>query len=274
MEKKWIPASQAAVLAGVTAETIRNLCKSGVIAYKKRHTQFYVDAADVSRYEEDMFQVYESISNFEAYMQHMQEEQAKKLEELRQEELVAIARVEAAKAAAEIEENRPHRAKVLHQFITALLRHLSETDELTPREIEIAYFMLRGYSVTELSKVLYITPTRVNQVWKKIIRKMLRIKRGLIDSERRIDTLTKSITRLKELLPKNCGIFAIKLADEDISVRALHCLRSANIITIGDLVTKHRTDLQNIRHMGKKSIIELEEFLARRGLRLGMNILN
>ena len=103
---------------------------------------------------------------------------------------------------------------------------------------------------------------------------MLRIKRGLIDSERRIDTLTKSITRLKEQLPKNCDIFAIKLADEDISVRALNCLRSANIITIGDLVTKHRTDLQNIRHMGKKSIIELEEFLARRGLRLGMNILN
>ncbi len=63
-----------------------------------------------------------------------------------------------------------------------------------------------------------------------------------------------------------------KLVDLDLSVRALNCLKAAEVETLGDLVTYERNDLLKFRNFGKKSLTELDELVERKGLSFGMNL--
>ena len=63
-----------------------------------------------------------------------------------------------------------------------------------------------------------------------------------------------------------------KLVDMDLSVRALNCLNSADVETLGDLVVFNKTDLLKFRNFGKKSLTELDELLANLNLSFGMDI--
>jgi len=63
-----------------------------------------------------------------------------------------------------------------------------------------------------------------------------------------------------------------RLADMELSVRALNCLKSAELETIGDLVSIHKSDLLKFRNFGKKSLAELEDLVKSRGLEFGMNV--
>lgn len=63
-----------------------------------------------------------------------------------------------------------------------------------------------------------------------------------------------------------------KLIDMDLSVRALNCLKSAELETLGDLVAIHKSDLLKFRNFGKKSLAELEDLVKSKGLEFGMNI--
>jgi DNA-directed RNA polymerase subunit alpha len=63
-----------------------------------------------------------------------------------------------------------------------------------------------------------------------------------------------------------------KLVDLDLSVRALNCLKAADVETIGDLVAFNKNDLLKFRNFGKKSLVELEELVRNKGLHFGMNV--
>ena len=63
-----------------------------------------------------------------------------------------------------------------------------------------------------------------------------------------------------------------KLVDMDLSVRALNCLKSAEVETLSELVAFNKTDLLKFRNFGKKSLLELEDLLANLGLSFGMDI--
>jgi len=63
-----------------------------------------------------------------------------------------------------------------------------------------------------------------------------------------------------------------RLSDLDLSVRALNCLKAADVDTLGDLVTYNKNDLLKFRNFGKKSLAELEEFLSSLKLSFGMDI--
>ena len=63
-----------------------------------------------------------------------------------------------------------------------------------------------------------------------------------------------------------------KLVDMDLSVRALNCLKSAEVETLSELVVFNKTDLLKFRNFGKKSLLELEDLLANLGLSFGMDI--
>ncbi len=56
----------------------------------------------------------------------------------------------------------------------------------------------------------------------------------------------------------------------ELSVRASNCLRTVNIRTIGDLVSKSEEHISKIRHFGKKSLLEIKEKLAKHKLSFGM----
>jgi DNA-directed RNA polymerase subunit alpha len=63
-----------------------------------------------------------------------------------------------------------------------------------------------------------------------------------------------------------------KLVDLDLSVRALNCLKAAEVDTLGDLVKFNKNDLLKFRNFGKKSLTELEELLVNMNLTFGMDI--
>ncbi|MBQ4345233.1 MAG: DNA-directed RNA polymerase subunit alpha [Muribaculaceae bacterium] len=63
-----------------------------------------------------------------------------------------------------------------------------------------------------------------------------------------------------------------KLTEMDLSVRALNCLKSAEVETLGELVVFNKTDLLKFRNFGKKSLTELDELLANLNLSFGMDI--
>ncbi len=67
-------------------------------------------------------------------------------------------------------------------------------------------------------------------------------------------------------------ILKTKLVDMDLSVRALNCLKSAELETLGDLVSIHKGDLLKFRNFGKKSLSELEDLVTSKGLEFGMNV--
>jgi DNA-directed RNA polymerase subunit alpha len=63
-----------------------------------------------------------------------------------------------------------------------------------------------------------------------------------------------------------------KLVDMDLSVRALNCLKAADVETLGDLVSYNKNDLLKFRNFGKKSLTELEDLVDNKGLTFGMNV--
>ncbi|MBO4232348.1 MAG: DNA-directed RNA polymerase subunit alpha [Bacteroidales bacterium] len=67
-------------------------------------------------------------------------------------------------------------------------------------------------------------------------------------------------------------VLKTRLVDMDLSVRALNCLKSAELETLGDLVAIHKADLLKFRNFGKKSLSELEDLVKSKGLEFGMNI--
>ena len=58
----------------------------------------------------------------------------------------------------------------------------------------------------------------------------------------------------------------------DLSVRALNCLKIAELETLADLVKYNKSDLLKFRNFGKKSLTELEALLVSKNLSFGMNV--
>ncbi len=67
-------------------------------------------------------------------------------------------------------------------------------------------------------------------------------------------------------------LLKMKLSDQDLSVRALNCLKAAEVETLGDLVRFNRNDLLKFRNFGKKSLTELDDLLNSLNLHFGMDV--
>ena len=67
-------------------------------------------------------------------------------------------------------------------------------------------------------------------------------------------------------------ILKTELVDMDLSVRALNCLKAADIRTLVDLVTYDVADMLKFRNFGKKSLTEIQELVKSKGLSFGMNL--
>lgn len=80
-----------------------------------------------------------------------------------------------------------------------------------------------------------------------------------------VDNYDEEILHMRQLLKT-------RLVDLDLSVRALNCLKAAEVDTLGDLVTYTKNDLMKFRNFGKKSLTELDELVESKGLTFGMDI--
>jgi DNA-directed RNA polymerase subunit alpha len=62
-----------------------------------------------------------------------------------------------------------------------------------------------------------------------------------------------------------------QLTELELSVRALNCLKAAEVDTVADLVSYTKADLMKFRNFGKKSLTELEDLVSNLGLSFGMD---
>ena len=85
------------------------------------------------------------------------------------------------------------------------------------------------------------------------------------------DTESSSEDQYDEESLKMRQLLHSKLTEMDLSVRALNCLKAAEVETLGDLVTFNKSDLMKFRNFGKKSLTELDELVAVKGLSFGMD---
>ena len=80
------------------------------------------------------------------------------------------------------------------------------------------------------------------------------------------DELDENATHIRQLL-------VTKLTDMDLSVRALNCLKAAELVTLGQLVSySNKNDLLKFRNFGKKSLTELDNMVKAKGLEFGMKL--
>ena len=85
------------------------------------------------------------------------------------------------------------------------------------------------------------------------------------------DEIAKTETYDEESLHMR-QLLKTKLIDMDLSVRALNCLKAAEVDTLGDLVSFNKNDMMKFRNFGKKSLTELEELVMLKGLSFGMDL--
>lgn len=79
------------------------------------------------------------------------------------------------------------------------------------------------------------------------------------------ESYDEELLRMRQLLNQ-------RLVDMDLSVRALNCLKAADVDTLGQLVSHNRNDLLKFRNFGKKSLTELDETLEKNNLSFGMDV--
>lgn len=80
-----------------------------------------------------------------------------------------------------------------------------------------------------------------------------------------VEEFDEEVLHMRQLLKS-------KLVDLDLSVRALNCLKAAEVETLGDLVQFSKNDLLKFRNFGKKSLTELDELLEDKSLQFGMDV--
>jgi DNA-directed RNA polymerase subunit alpha len=96
----------------------------------------------------------------------------------------------------------------------------------------------------------------------------------MLFSDERITLETEEKTVTEEFDEQSLHIRQLlkaKLVDLDLSVRALNCLKAADVETLGELVAYNKNDLLKFRNFGKKSLTELEDLVKNKGLEFGMN---
>ena len=86
---------------------------------------------------------------------------------------------------------------------------------------------------------------------------------NMVDSES--EEFDEEVLRMRQLLKT-------KLVDMDLSVRALNCLKAADVATLGDLVQLNKSELLKFRNFGRKSLTELDDLLESLNLSFGTDI--
>jgi len=179
-------------------------------------------------------------------------------------------------------------------FFRTAIQFMSSQDLLTEREAEALICRLNGETLEEISEKFGFTRERCRQLAEKALRKSSDIQpildklHLLHEKELEISSLKHECSRLRALLKheghidnlqisdsaviKLCETFSKRLTEFSLSVRALNCLKAADIDTVGDLCKTSETSLLKLRAFGVRTLSELREFLAELGLSFEMEV--
>ena len=109
------------------------------------------------------------------------------------------------------------------------------------------------------SKLLRKASTRKNAIRYQSRRKKPNYEKQNLDVA---DEFDEDTLHMRQLLKT-------ELTEFGLSVRALNCLKTAEVFTLGELVSFKKSDMLKFRNFGKKSLTELEELVKDKGLTFG-----
>lgn len=237
----YITSPDAAEMAGIPAESIRELCRIGILRHRLIAGQFYPLREDVEHYVQ----------------------------------LVAEAKKDEVQPV-DYEQRTSQQRYLLLQFFWATAKRMFKNKEypFSERESEIVYRVLIGQRLKQIGEEMDLSEGRVREIWHKALFRWSNYHTLLQQREDEIASLKGEINRLKAQLGKavDQDLLATRLGDLDLSARSLNSLKEAEIETVADLVRLQKTDLLKYKNFSKRAIVELSEWLEQHGLSFGMNV--
>lgn len=281
-KKTFIPASKAAELAGVTTETIRNLCKAGTLQHQIRGILYYVSKADVMTYKHDIEAIHEATASITEYRAKL-EQDAKELRTKHadyKERMMTL-------------EMFPKRIVATLELLKAVVYNYRDINEahdcFDPRYADVVLAVLNGKPYSEIAERMKLKEPSIAAIWRKALRKFEYTMNRIDMLEQEVARLNKEVENRESIIlelnsklegqetteqaeyKRMRNLLATDMWEFDLSMRVLNTLRNAEINTLGDLVKLHRPDLLHFRNFGKKSLNELDELMENNGLSWNMD---
>ena len=264
----YISAAEAAEMVGVTKETIRNLCKAGTLRYERRNQFFYPCKQDVELHFQSIKEIHEIERSIEDYKQKIEitNDQLRKAQADMQERLEAMTMF-------------PQRIKCITSLLCAIIPHFD--NRLTSREIEIAMELLQGGKMSEVAQKLQLTPARTLTIYGKIVDVLsfypidqASKDETIKEQQKLIESQAKKIMELVDeygvenapYTPEKRALLDTPIRKIDLPTRVYRGLEYANIETVRDMVRTPRHYLLCLRNFGKKSVEEIDQWLANHDL--------
>ena len=271
----FISVSEAANIAGVSVETIRQLCKADTIRYQKRGQLYYPCKEYINRYADSISKVHSIRRDIERYATQLEKDK----------EAIRLAQEETSAQLKELK-MLPLRMERIQEIMYPLLRQYEENrvEKISERELELLFMMFRGETFTEAGKKLQLTRERVRQIWMKILRKLVNARNEIELRDAEIERLKNTIQKLEERLDNrrfdsapqgikdNIDLLLEPISEQNFSNYTKRGLQFAKIDTVLDLVKCKRSSIRQIRHIGAKSVAEIDQWLAEHNLSFEMSL--
>ena len=261
--------NDAAAFLGVDPQTITNWVNKGLLGgyNDKSSKRFWVNADDVKKYSEK----YKMLSVSEELLDREQKE------------LLASERKVNAKMQMLMHDALNVSSFSYDKIGGSLCTLLELTSQGGMREKKIMQAFFNGDRISNIAEELELSRERVRQIVVKAIRKFNYAIKELADLKQENNSLKEEIKNVKMQLIMQEGeeeeqsedvppsVFSIRLVNCNLPVRVLNVTQAADIDTIGDLVQYSKFEMVKFRNFGKKSLMQLDEFIHEMGLEWGMD---
>lgn len=262
--------NDAAVYLGVDPQTITNWVNKGLLGgyNDKSSKRFWVNADDVKKYSEK----YKMLSVSEDLLDRERKE------------LLSSERKVNAKIQMLMHDALNVSSFCYDKIGGSLCTLLELTSQGGMREKKIMQAFFNGERICNIAYEFGLSRERVRQIVIKAIRKFNYAIEELADLKQENNSLKEEIKNVKMQLIMQEGekeeehsddippsVFSIRLVNCNLPVRVLNVTKAADIDTIGDLVQYSKFDMVKFRNFGKKSLMQLDEFIHEMGLEWGMD---
>jgi len=290
--------SEASRRIGVSTQTLKNWYERGIINIKKMGRAYYVDADLI----EQIGDIASDVEKTRLELEQLKADYSKEMFELEQ------LRKGLLEERNDLNDRRRYlnlcvNSSIRNKFFQTVVSILECNGSLKQKECDVLRLCLEGQSLEAIAFSYGLSRERIRQIVDKAIRKsrelqdlqdifdvihkqrsdndalksVVRDLRGKIRVQDEVDRLAaeKSLEEKRKQIIENdkiCKLLNTKIVDCQISVRSLNCLKSVDVETIGDLCRLKKTDFLKIRNAGKKSLIELDDFLIDHGLEWGTDV--
>lgn len=282
---KLIQVTEAARRLGVNRQTLENWGKDGSLKIRtmgKTGNAHWVDEATIEAMADtadDVAKAQEAIKAMAAELQQRKHELKERVRDIRN-DIIFV--------------NKAGTYCYAQDFYLSIPDMMHRLGVITARETEIVIRIIQGDDMEEIGNYYGLTRERIRQIFYKALRRSVDMKsilERLPQAEKdsaELEYLRKKskqdderIIELEEKLnlppsqrqeTADRELMMTRLVDCNLSVRALNCLKAADIETIGDLVQLKKVTLLQFRNFGKKTLRELDDFLESLHLTWGTKV--